>query len=50
MKKNYLPPELNVCEMEFRSGLMVVSTLAVDVLTQESMEPVDLGSPSVLDF
>lgn len=50
MKKNYLPPELNVCEMEFRSGLMVVSALTVDAITQENMAPVELGSSSVLDF
>ena len=36
--------------MEFRSGLMVVSALTVDAITQENMAPVDLGSSSVLDF
>ena len=50
MKKNYLQPELTDCEMEFRNGLMVVSALTVDAITQENMAPVDLGSPSVLDF
>ena len=49
MKKNYLPPELTVCEMEFRSGLMAVSSPNVDAIEPEGMEFVDIGISFPLD-
>lgn len=49
MKKNYLPPELTVCEMEFRSGLMAVSAPNVDAIEPEGMEFVDIGISFPLD-
>lgn len=49
MKKNYLPPELTVCEMEFRSGLMAVSAPNVDAIEPEGMEFLDIGISFPLD-